>query len=56
MHALWDSGIYEFDQDLPRPLSEESWDKSRDKSLDKLGEASKMVREENPASEMMEEL
>jgi len=48
LHALWDSGIYEFDQDLPRPLSEESWEK--------LGNISKMVREEHPASEMMEEL
>lgn len=27
LHALWDSGVYEFDQDFPRPLSEDSWDK-----------------------------
>jgi len=26
LHALWDSTVYEWDIDLPRPLSNESWD------------------------------
>ena len=25
LHALWDSTVYEWDIDFPRPLSEDSW-------------------------------
>jgi len=43
LHALWDSTIYEFDQDFPQPLSEDSWDQ--------LGEISSTVRSEHPTDE-----
>jgi len=25
LHALWDSTVYEWDIDIPRPLSDEGW-------------------------------
>ena len=40
LHALWDSCVYEFDQDFPRPLSDDSWDK--------LTKISQDLRQENP--------
>ena len=43
LHALWDSTIYEFDDDFPQPLSEDSWDT--------LGEISSIVRSEHPTDE-----
>ena len=43
LHALWDSTIYEFDQDFQQPLSEDSWDQ--------LGEISSTVRSEYPTDE-----
>lgn len=33
LHALWDSTVYEWDIDLPRPLSNESWDSLTNISL-----------------------
>jgi len=43
LHALWDSTIYEWDQDIPRPLSEEGWTQ--------LGEISQKLREEHKLSD-----
>lgn len=40
LHALWDSTIYEWDQDVPLPLSQSGWDF--------LGDISKTLREEHP--------
>ena len=40
LHALWDSTVYEWDQDIPRPLSEDGWEQ--------LGNISKTVRDEHP--------
>lgn len=48
LHALWDSTIYEYDQDFAQPLSEESWEA--------LGDISKKLREEHPVSSLAQEL
>lgn len=40
LHALWDSTVYEWDQDIPQPLSEQSWEL--------LGNISKIVRDDHP--------
>lgn len=43
LHALWDSCVYEFDQDFSQPLNESTWEK--------MGTISKMLRGENPADD-----
>lgn len=44
LHALWDSGVYEFDQDLDRPLNETAW-----KWLDGVSER---LRKENTMDDL----
>lgn len=48
LHALWDSTIYEWDQDFKQPLGEADWVK--------IGQISEELAKENPADQMMSEL
>jgi hypothetical protein len=40
LHALWDSGIYEYDQDVSQPLNQTAWEY--------LGNISANLRNEHP--------
>lgn len=48
LHALWDSTIYEWDQDFKQPLSEEHWKE--------LGDISALLRKEHTYESMKEAL
>lgn len=39
LHALWDSTVYEWDEDIPQPLSDEGWEK--------LGNISSFLRKQH---------
>ena len=46
LHALWDSGVYEFEDDVPQPLTETSWQW--------LGSVSDRLRKENTRDKLHE--
>ena len=48
LHALWDSGIYEYDQDVSQPFNQTAWDY--------LGNISSNLREEHPIQEFTDAL
>ena len=43
LHALWDSTVYEWDQDFQQPFSDETWDI--------IGKISSDLRTEHPLDE-----